>query len=278
MSTGPRSVLAVPASSLRFVTSALGSASDVVMLDIEDGVAPSKKSDARRVIADIVGQQSEPAKPVWIRINAADTDCFSLDLDLLRQLADPRRHLNVVIPMATRTAVERTAQALPGARFLPMIETAAGIAEASVIAAHDAVDGLMFGELDFRAAMNALGAVRFEDTRWAHSSLIHSAAAAGKWTISGPFPVLEDEDGLREVAAEDARIGFAGKLCIHPKQLEAVHAAFSPSPAEIEWASALLSEIEDTARAGAFRFRGQMVDAPVVARARAIARIAQVSA
>lgn len=278
MTTAPRSVLAVPASSHRFITSALTSRSDALMLDIEDGVAPGNKADARTVVEEVLLDPTQARDDVWVRINAADTDQFPHDVQLLRRINTRSGQLTAVLPMATRRSIERLSGSVPDVRIMAMIETAVGVEQASAVAGHDHVDGVMFGELDFRADMNAVGALRFDNTRWAHSAVINAAAAVRKWVIAGPFAALQDSAGLERVTQDEARLGFAGKLCIHPSQIDAVNSGFSPDDAQTEWAHSLLAELEGADTPGAFRFRGQMVDAPVIARAREILRFHQVHA
>lgn len=271
--THPRSVLAVPVSSPRFIKRGLASLSDVLMLDLEDGVAPADRPRARDTLRELFATEIGDRPAVWVRVNAADTDDFAADAALVRDINALGR-LVIVLPMTTLRSVEIASAALPGTPITAMVETPAGIEDAVQLAGHQSVVGLMFGELDFIATMASTGALRFSDTSWAHSRLINAAAAAGTWTIAGPFPDIADPDGLRAVAVQDAAIGFAGKLCIHPDQLATVNEAFSPSEADREWATALLAEFDSFDGApGAFRFRGRMVDAPVVARARTIVEI-----
>ncbi len=270
-----RSVLAVPASSERFIRKALASDADVLMIDLEDGVAPAQKAAARDLLHRILGDAGEARMPLWLRINAPDTDEFPADVAFVRELqADALQA--VVLPMATAESLERAKSSLPGVPIAAMIETPVGVEQAVEIAADPAAACLMFGELDFLSAMFQVGAVRFSDASWVHSRLINAAAAAGCRVISGPFPDIESPRLLEERAHHDAAIGFAGKLCIHPVQVPGVNAAFAPTPEQREWAAALLAELAAMPDpGGAIRFRGQMIDAPVVACAETILALAK---
>ena len=269
----PRTVLSVPGSSARFLEKATTSGAGALMVDLEDGVSVSDKPDARTTVDRYVRSQSHRAD-VWVRINSTDTDEFALDAAYARTWTD--LSVPIVLPMATLQSVRTAAEVMPGVPLIPMIESAQGVEDAAVVAAHEAVAGLMFGELDFIAAIAGVGGIRLTKTEWAHSRLINAAAAAGHWTISGPFTDIVDIEGLRAQAEHDAALGFAGKLTIHPTQIPIAARAFGPSAEQTRWARALLAEIAaHPDHSGAFRFEGRMVDAPVISFAHRVAELAE---
>ncbi|SDW90764.1 citrate lyase subunit beta / citryl-CoA lyase [Arthrobacter sp. cf158] len=270
--TYARSVLSVPGSSQRFLDKAGSSAADVVMIDWEDGVGNDDKGTARELTNGFLHAQDPSAGPVWVRVNATYTEHFDHDAAAVNQWAN--RPSAVVLPMATLESAKTALARLDGVPLVAMIETAVSLEQAPHIASLDRIVGLMFGEYDFLATMAASGASRMSDTGWAKSRIINAAAAAGRWSIAGPNADFSDAAALQEQSRREASLGFAGKLCIHPNQIGTVNEEFGPAPEYVSWAKDLLEEIERGNHGGAFRFRGQMVDAPVIDRARAAVRLA----
>jgi citrate lyase beta subunit len=268
-----RSVLSVPGAAQRFLDKAAASPADVVMVDWEDGVAAQDKPAARALSAALLATLD--GRPVWIRINAATTEAFTADVAAVRQWPHELARVPLVLPMATLQGVREATERFAGHPLIAMIETAQGVEEAADIAASTAVRGLMFGEFDYLATMSLTGAARMSDTSWTKARLVNAAAAAGIWAVAGPVADIKDTDALSTAAEAEAAVGFAGKLCIHPTQIEAVNTAFLPSPQELDWSRDLLAEIAaGHHHDGAFRYRGRMVDAPVIDRARAVLQLA----
>lgn len=277
-----RSILAVPGSSQRFLDKAATSAADVVMIDWEDGVSAADKPASReltlaflsnRSLAEITGQKTGPS--TWVRVNSPDTDDFARDAAVLDQWTTADYQIPAVIPMASTETVNLAAARLPHMPLIAMIETAKGVEQAAAMADDPRVIGLMFGEYDYLATMASSGSLRMTDTTWAKARLVNAAAASRKWAIAGPNADFSDHDALTQQADHEAGLGFAGKLCIHPSQIAAVNKAFAPAPAFLRWAEELLAELGTShSLDGAFNFRGQMVDAPVIDRARTAVRMA----
>lgn len=268
-----RSVLSVPGSSQRFLDKAINSTADVVMVDWEDGVAAGDKAAARVLTHAFLQADGTAGNRVWIRLNASLTEDFTADATVVKSWPD--RDIPLVLPMSTFASAAVAAQAIEESPLIAMIETPEGVEQAAEIARLPRVTGLMFGEYDFLATMAATGASRMTDTGWAKSRIINAAAAAGKWAIAGPNADFSDAESLQRQAGREAELGFAGKLCIHPSQIDAVNKAFSPAPAFLRWAQDLLAELgKSHPLDGAFNFRGQMVDAPVIERARAAVELA----
>jgi citrate lyase beta subunit len=207
-----------------------------------------------------------------VRVNASFTEHFDADASAVGQW--PGHDVPLVLPMATLASAALAAQRIQDFPLIAMIETAEGLEQAAEIARLPRVAGLMFGEYDFLATMAAVGASRMSDTGWAKSRIINAAAAAGKWAIAGPNADFSDPTALSAQARREADLGFAGKLCIHPSQISTVNETFAPAPEYVNWAQDLLEEINGQNHDGAFRFRGQMIDAPVIERARAAVRMA----
>jgi citrate lyase subunit beta / citryl-CoA lyase len=265
----PRSLLFVPGDRLDRLDKALGSGADAVILDLEDAVAPSSKAAARASVLAQLTQEPQ-AERVVVRINAPSTPAGLADLAALTEAAPPAC-AGLLVPKAESPDVLAAVGAAlaEAGRELPLaalIESAAGLRRAAEIARAPGLVALALGPLDLAAQLEA----RLDPAAMASVRLALRLAAVegGVELWDGPSTALEDAALVGEDAAAAAALGFTGKLCIHPRQVEAVNAAFSPSPEALDAARALLAAAEG--QAGAFRFEGKMVDAPVLARARAL--------
>jgi len=288
-----RSLMFVPAHRERMVERALGigefgaSKLDVAILDLEDGVPPAAKDEARRRIADVLARGSRdgsgPAR--FVRIRRAPGEDGAGDLDTVVRpglagiMAPKVRRPDDVHWIAERLdALERNAKIPHGTvRIIPSIESAAALIGAPSIAmASDRVAGLAFGSEDF--ALDLGLPIKREgeaaDLLYARSATVIAAVAAGKLAFDGIWPDMKDGAGLRADALRARRLGFAGKTLIHPDQIAVVNEIFSPSAAELDEARRVVDAFDDAiARGqGAIALDGRMLDAPVVDRARRVLR------
>lgn len=263
----PRTVLAVPASSERFMHKARTSTASALMVDLEDGVAATGKDEARSLVSTLVHHLGSPRRRLWLRVNAVGSPHLAADL----ALADAEReHLDaLVLPKATPDAVREIAHRtdLP---LVALVESPDGVEDARAIAAHPAVRAVMFGELDYRAGLAAAGGLHAQDTSWAQARIVNAAACAAIPAIAGPTTAVEDEPRLQADCRQQSGLGFTGKLCIHPAQLAHVRRAFTPSAAMAAWARRVTAAVADAPADGAIAVDGAMVDKPVVDRARRI--------
>jgi citrate lyase subunit beta/citryl-CoA lyase len=234
-------------------------AADVVIIDLEDAVAPDRKGAAREAL---VGHQLDPDRVV-VRVNAVGTDDHRLDLMALRQ-TDYR---TVMLPKAEHPddAVE-----LADWSVLALCETPRGALQAPAIAAATNVVGLMWGAEDLIAAIGGSSSRQADGTYRAvathvRSAVLLAAAASGVAAIDSVYLDFADDDGLLREAQDAAASGFAAKACIHPRQGPVIQAAFRPSDDEISWARTVLAAGSD---AGVVAVDGRMVDAPLLEQAR----------
>ncbi|WP_142809237.1 HpcH/HpaI aldolase/citrate lyase family protein [Tepidiphilus olei] len=257
-----RTYLFVPGNRPERFSKALSARADVVILDLEDAVPPEEKAEARRAVREWL----DPARPVAVRINAAQTPWFEDDLSLLSQPAVSA----VILPKAERSediglVRSRAQRPLP---VLPIIETALGYAAAQTLARTEGVQRLVFGSLDFQVDLGIEGE---EEALLAFRSglVLASRLAEIAAPVDGVTPAIDDEERIRAEALRARRLGFGGKLCIHPRQIPIVRAAFQPSAEEMAWARRVL---EAVARSGgaAVAVDGKMVDRPVILRAERI--------
>lgn len=258
-----RSFLFVPATRPERYAKALASGADAVIIDLEDAVAPADKAAARQML-----EQAWPGLPaaqrgrVLVRLNASGTAWHGDDLALLGTLGV----VSVMLPKAESAAdLARVGAAMgPACALLPLIESVAGLDAVDALARSPGVARLAFGNLDFQAdAGMACGPDEPELTAVRLALVLASRRAALAAPVDGVTAATQDATQLQCDALRSRRGGFGGKLCIHPSQVAGVNAAFTPSPAEMDWARRVLAAFE-AAGGGVFSLDGRMVDAPVL--------------
>jgi citrate lyase subunit beta/citryl-CoA lyase len=261
-----RSWLFVPATRPDRFEKAAASGADRVILDLEDAVAPD---DKRRAAQALPAAALPRSVPLYLRVNGHGTPWLEEDLAVAARLP----LAGILFPKAESGAqIIRAAAALPAAqRVVPIVETAAGLWEVLEIARGPRVERLAFGALDFQldtGIRDEGDAMAYARTRVAVASRVAGIAPP----IDSVSPSIDDPAVVAADAERGRRFGFAGKLCIHPKQVAPANGAFQPSAREVEWAEAILAEVaaRGPSDAGTFSFRGAMVDRPVVERARVI--------
>ncbi len=269
--TRARSWLFAPATRPERFAKAAASGADRVIVDLEDAVAPEAKAAARSAL----GAAALPGGvPVYLRVNGADTSWFEEDLRAAASLPIA----GVVLPKAEtpgQIARVRDALAVAGARaaaaVVALVETAAGVWNVLDLARAPGVERLAFGAIDFGLDAGVEG--DGEELAFARSRLVLASRVAGiAPPIDAVTPAIDDEARLVADLQRARRYGFGGKLCIHPRQVAAVHRAFAPSPEDVAWARALLDALAriPEGERGAFAHGGAMVDRPVIDRARRI--------
>lgn len=242
----------------RYVKAA--AAADAVVIDLEDAVAPDAKPAAREAL---VSTPLDPATTV-VRVNGAATGLLADDLTAVRRAG---YHL-LMLPKAESP---EQIDLLEGHRVVALCESPLGVEQAATLAAHPSVDALCWGAEDLVAGLGGTssrgrdGAYR-EVARYARSRVLVAAAAAGKVAYDAVHLDLGDEAGLALEAADAAASGFAGTLCIHPRQVPVVRAAYRPTQEAVDDATALLDAAER--RGAVFAWRGHMVDEPLLRQAR----------
>jgi citrate lyase subunit beta/citryl-CoA lyase len=253
-----RSFLFAPATRPERVVKALASAADAVIVDLEDAVAPAEKVAARAMLADHLPGW----RPLYLRINGCGTEWFEADLALA---AAAPNITGVMLPKAESAAdIERLQPLPPAVAVLPLIETARGLHRAEAVAAHARVERLAFGSIDFQLDTSATD----EELIYARSQLVVVSRACGLAApVDGVTTELDDAGKLQADIARARRLGFGGKLCIHPRQLAAVAEAFVPRPEEVEWAEGV---VRAASSSGVAAVDGRMVDRPVLLRAQRI--------
>ena len=255
-----RSLLFVPGHRPERFDKAAASGSHALILDLEDAVAPADKAQARGHVARWLAG----GRPAFVRVNARPTEWHADDLRMLQ--AAPTAGL--MLPKADADSLARTVEALPGRRVIALVETVAGWLSLAAMAQVAALERFAFGSVDFATESGiadegeALTAVRIQ-------IVLQSCHAGLAAPIDGVSLAFTDEARMRADALRSRQLGFGGKLCIHPRQVAEVNAAFLPTPQERQWALGVLAAFEASGGA-ATSLDGQMIDRPVVERAQRI--------
>jgi len=275
-----RSILFVPATSDRFVDSALRQPADALQIDLEDSVAPDQKVLARERLPAIADRFAAAGYDVVVRVNRP----WRL---LVRDLEAAVRPsvLAVSVPKVPDAAMIRAVaeilrelEAAAGmnaghTRIVAMIEDAEGLHNmAGIAAAHPRVHGIIVGAEDLAVSMRM--AVDDDALYVPNVMAVAAARRAGVMPIGfvGSVADFSDPEAFRRKIERARRLGFEGAFCIHPKQVPILNEAFAPNAQEVEHAQALLAEFDRQVAGGraAFAFKGRMVDLPVVDQARVV--------
>lgn len=280
------SFLFVPATQPERLPKALASGADLVIADWEDAVAPADKERARNALADALTALPAPQRArLLVRINSEATPWFAADLQALAQLT-AQGLAGAVVPKAERAqtlqAVARAAG--PQAALVPLVESVAGLAAADALAAAPQVARLAFGHLDFQVDAGMACAEDEQELLPVRMALVLASRRAGLAApIDGVTVDTRNPERMGRDAERARRMGFGGKLCIHPAQVPVLHAAFDPDEAAVTHAQRVRQALEQ-AGGGVCVLDGRMVDAPVLAQAeqtllrhaRALQRLARV--
>jgi citrate lyase subunit beta / citryl-CoA lyase len=260
--------LFVPATRPERFDKALAAGASQVIIDLEDAVAPADKDSARAALSAWL--QTTPAR-VAVRVNAADTAWFHDDLALVNHPAVAV----VVLPKAEQMrALATIAARRADIALVPLIESGLGLANARALAAAPKVQRLAFGSIDLQVDLGLRSATEDELLPFRAELVLASRLAHLAPPLDGVTTAIDDEALLAQDVARAHRLGFGGKLCIHPKQVAGVRAGFAPSADELAWARRVLDAAGSSGGA-AVQVDGKMVDKPVLLRAQAILRDAE---
>ncbi|MGD8661071.1 MAG: CoA ester lyase [Desulfobacterales bacterium] len=279
-----RSVLFVPGNQPERINKAVATAADAVILDLEDAVPIDDKNNARDVIKKALPRHRH--RRLWVRVNGPDTRWIWKDIDavtvegiggiMIPKLESPDQvsmiyeHLSKII--------QKRAIDLKDFFFIPLIETALSVENAYRIAlsavSYNNKSMLAFGAADFTTDMGVNLSNTGEELRYPRARVaIACRAASGLRPLDTPYMIdIKDRDGLRKDAQRARDLGFQGKLCVHPVQVEVVNDVFSPTETEIDFAKRVLAAYEAAIKDGkaAVQLDGKFIDPPVVERARQI--------
>lgn len=239
-------------------------AADVVILDLEDGVAQADKQAARKALRET---PLDPKRTV-VRVNAADTGELAYDLEALAGTA-------YATVMLAKTESAAQVEALAPREVVGLIETPRGAVFATEIAAAPGTVAMMWGAEDLVATLGGNSSRHSDGTyrdvaRHVRSAVLLAASAFGRIALDAVHLDIRDIEGLRAEADDAVAVGFDATVCIHPSQIPVVREAYRPSEAKLDWARKVLA-VAKTER-GVFAFEGQMVDSPVLKHAEMMLR------
>lgn len=241
---------------------ALDSGASSVILDLEDAVAAEDKEAARNAIqAAWPSFTAEQKKRLIIRSNSPGSQFYSADLMLAQKL-----DLACLLIPKSQSAdeINGAALVLPNTALIPMIETAIGLDHLREIANANQVIRLALGNLDLQADLGMVCDPQETELQTARYQIVLASRVAQiAPPIDGVTPSTDDVDRIQDDAQRAKRMGFGGKLCIHPKQVGIVKAAFMPSEDELAWANRVI-EADKASKGGAVKLDGRMIDRPVV--------------
>lgn len=261
-----RSILFVPGSRADRIAKALASAADLVCIDLEDAVAPADKDAARATVLAVL--EGADRRRTAIRMNGTMTRHGVKDMLALAE--SPYLPDLLFVPM-----VEQPGELAQIVRVLdkrdvglvPLIETVAGLRCAHQIAAMPQVSAVMFGGGDFAAQLGV--DLAFDPLLVARGQFVMACADAGVPAIDVPFVRLDDAHGLAEECRKVRAMGFVAKAAIHPAQVDAINSGFGADAAALAEAAEAIAAYE-AAGGMAIRHNGKMLEAPIVARMRAM--------
>jgi citrate lyase subunit beta/citryl-CoA lyase len=267
-----RSVLFSPGDQPELMRKAPGTNADTVVFDLEDAVAGGQKTAARKAVNEVLTDPAfDPDCEVCVRFNPGIETALE-DAEAVTT-GDPRID-SVMVPKAGSAAdvYEITEPLAERGYDLPVIalcESAQGILSAEEIAKADPVDAISFGAEDLSADIGATRTEEGVEVSHARQHVVLAAGAAGVDAIDTLVTDIGATDRLTEDTAFARQLGYDGKVAIHPSQVSIINEAFTPEPADVEWAEKVLSAAREAEadEEGVFRVDDEMIDAPLIARA-----------
>src|SRR5471032_1901330 len=258
------SYLLVPANRPELFSKACASGANAIIIDLEDAVGPADKAAARDHLSNWLasGEGCANKVPVMVKVNCVHSGHFGDDLRACRR----PDVAGIVLPKTER--VDDVASASAGAPVFPLIETALGFSRVGELAAAPRVQRLLFGAIDFKHDMGIDG--DHDELLFFRSQIVLASRLANILSpIDGVTTEIDDLAKIESDAAYTKRLGFGGKLCIHPSQISIVNRTFVPSQNELDWAKRILVASEGS-RGGAVALDGRLIDRPMVLSAKRI--------
>ncbi len=266
-----RSMLFTPGNNMRMITKAGLLGADAVIFDLEDSVPMPDKETARLFVRDGIADAAACGVQVFVRINAFDTGLSHQDLEWvvgpgLNGIVLPKAQTgeDVTALSALLESMERRKNLAPGSpAIVPILESAKGVVNAyAIAAASPRVVAIAFGGVDFSRDMAVKPTKDGVELFYPRAQIAVSARAAGVWSIDTPCISVNDPAQLKADAQTAKRLGFRGKLLIHPLQVGPVNEVFSPDTADVAYARKIVEAFDEAQKQGqgAISFEGKMVD------------------
>lgn len=262
-----RSILFVPGSVQKRIDKAASIPADAIVFDLEDAVSPSEKMAAREQVIDALKLPAFRSKQIIVRVNGIGTPWFEDDIKAIVAAG----HSAIMLPKCESAEDVLTTKSFFNSADIPLfviVETAKGVLEAAAISnALTTQDSVCFGHVDFAADM-ALNEADASEGIIYHSrcQVALAARAFGALPIDNVCLDVADEEAIRDDTLAGLKLGYAGKLCIHPNQVSIVNEVYTPTLKEVDKAKAILAawEVAQQEGHGVFTFQNKMIDLPVI--------------
>jgi citrate lyase subunit beta / citryl-CoA lyase len=273
-----RSMLSVPGNRERFIEKAASISADVIVLDLEDSIAVSEKPRARVMVGGAIPKFAKRDRLLFVRPNGLATGLLEADLDAvvmdgLDGIHLPKTHSPDVVRQVDHylSFLERSRELVDGAiKLIPWIESSEGVAKAeAVCTASPRLVGASMGAEDYVTSLGAMRTREGREIEYARARVANAAMAAGLVPIDCPEPDYRDLEHFERDIRHARELGYKGKYCIHPDQVEIANRVFTPGPDEIEWAGRVVEAYEagEADGLGAVGLEGAMIDRPIYQRA-----------
>ena len=271
----------VPGHRARFYEKLAEFRPDAVIVDLEDAVPPAEKPLARQMVRERLGGPLLSDVPVFVRVNAVDTPFFRDDVrgvvaDGLAGIFLPKagtaEQLHEANMLLARAEL-RLGMTMGTVKIVPIVESVKGVLNAQELAvASPRVLALAFGAEDFSLDLGVERSPDGVETRYPRAQVALAAHGAGRFAIDTPWTAIDDREGLLRETIEARQLGFVAKQAIHPSQLAIIHQVYTPTDAEISWATRVIAAYDEAIAGGtgAINLDGKLIDVPMVERARRV--------
>lgn len=273
-----RSILSVPGLRDRFIEKAASVPADIILFDLEDSVPPARKTEARERVRAALPNFDKRGRFVFVRPNDLATGLLELDLDAvvvpgIDGIHLPKTHNPEVLRRADHylSLLERARGITPGSiRIIAWIESAEGVANVEAICRASArLIGASMGAEDYATSLGVMRTRESLEIEYARARVANAAHAAGLVPIDCPEPDYQDLEHFERDILHARALGYRGKYCIHPSQVEIANRVFAPSADQLAWAERVRDAYEagEQQGLGAVGLDGAMVDRPIYVRA-----------
>jgi citrate lyase subunit beta/citryl-CoA lyase len=250
-----RSLLFLPADRPAMAAKIPAIAPDVAVLDLEDAVATGAKHEARRIVETTLAETDLGGLSVVLRVNPLGTPWFEDDLRVATDAG-----IGVVLPKYEDVSTAARVREAIGDQLLVVgLETGRGVADCRELLQFG-VDACYFGAEDYVADLGGRRTAGGSEVLWARSQVVLAGRLAGVDTIDQAVVSVHDDDAFRVDADRGRDLGYHGKICLHPRQVETAHEVFSPTEGELSHARRVLAEAGGALGSGVAVVDGQMVD------------------
>lgn len=261
--------LFVPASSPAMINSSAILDADSLIFDLEDAVALSEKDSARELLREALKSLRFGGKTTIVRINSLTTDFWEKDLEYMKDTPLDA----IMIPKAGPREVKTVSKILDKYNskiaIVPLIETASAVENISaILESSPRVKGILFGAEDYTADMGIKRTKEGEEIYFARARLANAIHAFGVEGLDTPFTDINDMEGLKSDTLKGKSLGYTGKAAINPRQIDIIRQVYAPSEEEIYYALKVIKALKNSSGKGVFAVDGEMIDAPIIARAK----------